>query len=116
MKRAIAMVSLALLAGRAGAQERIAPEVAQKFARLFVEQAAKLDDLQLKLQPDPDKACGLKKDDVGALIIPDKRLSAQALQKAGKEAIPVGQLWVRQLTAVVNDQPVANDRLRIVTI
>jgi hypothetical protein len=116
MKGVVAIVALLVVAGLVRAQERIPSEVAQKFARLFVEQTAKLDAPQLKVEPDAERPYGLKKDEMGALFIPDKRLSAEALQKAGKEVLPVGQLWVRGLTAVVNDQPVANDKLRIVTI
>ena len=115
MKGTAALV-LAALAGLAAAQERIEPQEAQKFAKLFVEHAAKVGDLQLKLEPDADKPYGLKAGQVGAVVIPDKRLSQEALQKVGKDVTPVGQLWVRNMTAVAKDQPVGNDRLRIVTV
>ena len=116
MRGMAALVGLALLAGLATAQERIDPEEAQKFAKIFVEHAAKVGDLQLKLEPNADKPYGLRAGQVGTVVIPDKRLSEEAIQKAGKEVTPVGQLWVRNMTAVVKDQPVGNDRLRIVTV
>src|SRR5258708_524822 len=115
MKNVVAIGVAALLGSVVAAQERIAPEEAQKFARLFVEKTAKIADAQVKLEPDADKPFGLKKDDVGVMVIPAKGLTDEALQKAGKDVTPVGQLWVRNLTMVHKDQPVPNDKLRVVT-
>jgi hypothetical protein len=33
-----------------------------------------------------------------------------------KDVVPVGQLWLRKWTLVVNGKPVANDKLRIITV
>jgi hypothetical protein len=116
MKHMLIVAGWLLAAGLAPAQERIAPEDAQKFARLFIDQAAKQTDLQLKLEPDPERAFGLKKDNVGALIIPDKRLTADLLHKAGQDVVPVAQFWVRHLTVVAKDQAVPSDKLRVVAV
>src|SRR5262249_27198614 len=110
MRAVIAVVCLAAMAGVVCAQERIAPDEATKIAKLFVEQAAKLEKLQLKLDADADKPFGLKKDDVGAMVLPDKKLSVDALQKLDKEVLPVAHLWFRKLTPLDNGQAVANER------
>ncbi len=98
------------------AQERIEPEQARKFARLFVEQSAKVPHLQLKIDADPDQPFGLKDEDMGAMVIPQKKLAAGDLTKAGNAIVPLGQLWLRNLTLVVKDEALPNDKLRIVTI
>ena len=36
--------------------------------------------------------------------------------KAGKEVVPVGQLWLVKLSPAVKDATTANDKLRLVTI
>jgi hypothetical protein len=105
-----------MLAGVAGAQERLPLENAQRFAKLFVEQAAKLTDAQVKTDVDAEKPCCITKGEPGAMIIPDKNLSADALAKAGKDVTPLGQLWMRKLTPVVDGKPVPGDKLRIVTV
>jgi hypothetical protein len=107
---------MALAVGFLGAQERIPPETAQKYARHMVEHAAKQQNLQLKVDADPERPFGLKHEEVGAMVIPDKKLSEDALKNAGRDTLPVAQLWVRKLTLVVKDQPLPNDRLRIVTV
>jgi hypothetical protein len=50
------------------------------------------------------------------MVIPDKKLSKEALRKAGKEVIPVGQLWLRKWTVVAGGKPVPDDKLRILTV
>jgi hypothetical protein len=117
MQRVVVVaIGLAVLAGAAAAQERIPAEEAQRIAQLLTAAAAKETDLPVTTAVDAAKPFGLKKDDAGAMVLPDQKLSAEALQKGGKEPIPVGHLWVRKLTVVVKDQPVANDRLRILTV
>lgn len=116
MKRLVALVGLVLMVGVALAQERIAPEAAQGYARILVQATSQTANLPLQVQPDADKPYGLKTGDEGALVIPAKALTEEALQKAGKEVIPLAQLWVRNLTLVVKDQLVPNDKLSVVKV
>ena len=50
------------------------------------------------------------------MVVPDKRLSKDKLAKAGKDVVPVGQVWLRKWTVVAGGKPVAEDKLRVVTI
>ncbi len=115
MKQLMAL-AVVLVAGVTLAQERIAPEDARRYAQLFVETAAKTTNLPLLVKADADKPFGLKKDDVGVMIIPSSSLTEEALQNAGKEVTPLGQLWARSLTLVVKDQLVSNDKLQVVKV
>src|SRR5262245_15296832 len=73
----------------------IAPlEEAQKGAKLVTEAAGTISDAQVKVDTDLDKPIALKVGSVGIMAIPDKKLSTEALAKADKEILPVGQLWM----------------------
>lgn len=116
MRRMVAMIVLVQMVGVALAQERIAPEAAQNYARILVQASAQTANQPLQVQPDADKPYGLKAGDEGALVIPAKSLTEEALQKAGKEVIPLAQLWVRNLTLVIKEQLVPNDKLSVVKV
>jgi hypothetical protein len=116
MKHLLALAAIVLTSSVAVAQERINPDEAERFARLFVTHTAKLDNLQVKADVDPARPYGIKKDDIGALVIPDKRLTEKTLQEVGAEVVPIGHLWMRNLSIVVGNQPAPTDRLRVVTV
>src|SRR5262249_5678593 len=116
MKTAMAGVLVLAFAGLASAQDQIPTEQAQKAARLVTEEAGKIKDLQIKTEVDVDKPSGVRAGGHAALIIPDKKLSEEAVKKAGKEGAPVGQLWLLKLAPVVKDKVAATDKLRLVTI
>jgi hypothetical protein len=117
MKHMLTVAGLLVAANCLWAQERIEPEQARKYARLFVEKSAKEPNLQLKMDADPERPFGIKDGELGAMVIPDKNLSPEAMSKSSKEVVvPLGQLWVRNLTIVVKDQALPNDKLRIVTV
>jgi hypothetical protein len=116
MKRVVAGLFVVLLAGVGAAQERIPDEEARKYSMLLVGLTAKVPDLQLQLEPDAAKPHGMKHENVGAMVIPAKSLSEKAVQNAGKDVIPLGQFWLRNLTVLFKDQPVASEKLRMVKV
>lgn len=116
MIRLVPLFAISCLTSFALAQERIPAEDAQKIARILIENAGKLADAQLKTDPDPDKAFGLRKGEHGAMVLPDKKLSADAFSKAGKDPTPAGQFWFRNVTLVVDGKPAASNQLRVVTV
>src|SRR5262249_38206564 len=104
MKKLIVPLALLLLAGPVPAQERIPDEEARNIARELIE-AAKKVKAPVATQVDVDKPYGKHKDEYGAMVLPDKRLSAERLAKAGKdETGPIGQFGVRGLGPVVDGQ------------
>jgi hypothetical protein len=116
MRRLPASLCLFLLGSLVVAQDRLPQDEARRYARPCAEQAATLTDAQLSMSVDPEKPCALRGEGGGAMIIPDKKLSEEALRKAGEEVIPVGQLWLRKWTVVVGGKAVPDDRLRILTV
>ena len=49
-----------------------------------------------------------------AWCLPETKLSAEVFSKAGKEAAPVGQLWLLKLVPLTDGQPVPASKLRMV--
>src|SRR5262245_38604433 len=94
---------------------RLSQEEARGFAKTCVDQTH-LDDPQIKIDTDIDRPCAVRGEGGGAMVIPDKSLSKDALQKLGQQIMPIGQLWLRKWTTVVNDKATPSDKLRILTI
>lgn len=96
------------------AQERIPQDQAVKYGGFMKDATAKLADLPVKTDPDPEKAFGMKKDDLGALVMPDRQLTAERLSAATIKVMPLGQLWTRNITICTSGTPLPNDKIRIV--
>lgn len=109
-------VSFMLLLAVASGQDRLPREDAQRYAKVCVEQLGSLGDAQIETAVDPEKAVGVKGEGGGAMAIPDKKLSTEKLGQVGRDVVPVGQLWLRKWTVVVDGKPVRPDRLRVVTL
>jgi hypothetical protein len=110
---------LALVAGAAAADSpnRIPQDEAKAYAKLCAERAAAvLTDAQIGVDVDPDKPCAERGEGGGAMVVPDRKLTEKVLAGADKDIVPVGQLWLRKWTLVVNGKPVTNDKLRIITV
>jgi hypothetical protein len=105
-----------LLAHGAAAQETIALDEAQKIAAKLAAVPTASSDLPFAVEIDAEKPVGIKGDDAGLIILPDKRLSADALANAGKTITPVAQLWTYKVNFVTNGVSVENSRLRTLTI
>lgn len=97
-------------------QERIPTDHAQQIAKLLQDHAAKQANLPIQADVDNDKPYGVRHEEFGALAIPDKKLSADAIAKADKDVVPVGHFWMRKLTPIVNGSPASGDKLRNVSI
>jgi hypothetical protein len=111
-----AVVCVAVLAGLVAGQDRLSPEEARRYAKVCVEQLGSPGDAQIATDVDPEKAVAVRGEGGGAMAVPDKNLSKEKLAKAGKDVVPVGQLWLRKWTVVAGGKAVADDQLRVVTV
>jgi hypothetical protein len=100
----------------ASAQERVPTEQAQQIAKVLTQAAEKQADLPLKLEPDTDKPFAVRQEQFGAMAIPAKGLSADAIAKAEKEVVPIGQFWMRSLIPTIDGAPAAASKVRSITI
>lgn len=96
--------------------EKVPPDQVQKIATKIIEQLGDLADAQIKVDPDPDQGDALKAGEVGLLVLPDKKLTAEMISKAGEQIVPVGQLYLKQIAPAKGGKATPNGLLRIVTI
>jgi len=105
-----------LLTHAAIAQEAIDLEEAQKIALKLVSAATASADQPFNVEADPDKPVGFKGADAGLIIVPDKRLTAEAMANAGKTLTPVAQLWTYKITLSSGGQSVDSGKTRTITV
>ena len=54
--------------------------------------------------------------DYGAMVLPEAKLTEQAIAKAGEHVVSVGQLWLYRLTPTRNGVAVPGSQLRTVNV
>jgi hypothetical protein len=108
-------VTLALMVPSAKAQDRVADEEARNIAKILVEAAGKVQ-APFKMEVDAAKPFAVRRDDKGALLLPAKGLNADALEKAGSEIVPLGQVWMRNIAPVADNKLVSRKQLQNITI
>src|SRR5260370_1087000 len=92
---------------RAQEPQRIEDDKAKEAAKLLVDAIAKLT-LPVKTSLDGKSGTGLHAGKAGAFLVPDTKLTADALKKHEKGVLPLGVLFVTDsLTLVSGDKPVA---------
>jgi hypothetical protein len=108
---------LPLLATLASADpNRLSDDDAKAYAKPCAEYAAGLDDHPIATEVDADKPCAVRGEGGGAMVIPQKGLGEAALNKAGKDVVSLGQLWLRKWTLVVRGKALPAEKLRILRV
>lgn len=115
MKKLLLLTTLCT-ALAAQAQEKVPAEEIQKIARRVLEQFSAPSDAQIKVAPDADHGDAIRAGEVGMLVLPDKSLTAAALEKAGADIVPIGQIYFRGIAPAKDGKVTPNDKLRILTI
>lgn len=95
------------------AQESVPLEEAQKIARKINEEAGAISDAALAIEPNLDAPQGIKGGEIGLIVVPDKKLSAEALGGAG--TTPIAQLWTLGLLVAKDGKAIPSSELRRVT-
>lgn len=102
--------------GFAAGQDRLSREDAERYARVCVEGFGQPGDAQITTHGDPARAVAVRGEGGGAMVVPDKDLTSDKLSKAGKDIVPIGQLWLRKWVPVVDGKPVPGSRNRVATL
>ena len=111
MKKLFTLLTLSCSLGVSTAQGPLSAEDLQKIAPRFAERAADQENPPFKSEVDAAKSVGMKVKEYGAVILPAKGLSKEALAKGDKQIVPVGQLWLKQLAPSVS-----REKLRVVSV
>jgi hypothetical protein len=116
MKRTL--IAAVLLTGLLGvqAQERLSREEALQYALFASSDLKAMLNTPIPTDPDTKRPVAVHDGDYGALVLPEAKLSADTFAKAGKEAKPVGQLWLRNLAPENEGERVDQSKLRTVHV
>src|SRR5215472_6116105 len=98
----------------ATAQEPVPRQECLKYA--FVASANLKEMLKTPIPTDPDvkRPVAARDGEYGAMVLPESKLTADVLAKAGKEVVPVGQLWLVKLAPLSDGRVVPASKLRVV--
>ncbi len=98
------------------AQEALPRADAVKFAGLLNFDLTKLADTPIPTDADTKRPFGMKAELRGGLVVPEAKLSPATFSGAGKDPVPVGQLWLAGLVPVKEGQAISKDQLKLVTV
>jgi hypothetical protein len=109
---------LVLLAGLAAAQaqQHVPREDALKAAFLLSADLKQMLGTPIPTDPDVKRPVAMREGERGAMVLPEAKLSPEALAKAGQEVVPVGQLWLRGATLQTDGQSPKPESLLPVTL
>jgi hypothetical protein len=100
----------------ADAQEPVPLDRAREFARALSESAAKLSPTPVQIDADVLNPFGIHAGEAGALVVPDRNLTAAALAEVGEKPLPVGELFLRNVLLTSNGTAVTGEKLQHITV
>jgi hypothetical protein len=116
MKKLLIITTLITTLASTHAQERSSREEALKYAFFISLNLKEMLNTPIATDPDVKRPVALKDGDYGGMSFPETKLSPDTFAKAGKEVVPVGQLWMRKLSPLVNGQVVPVGKLKMVHV
>ena len=116
MHRILTLASLLAGLGLLQAQERLSREESLKYAFLVTADLTQLVGTPLTTDPDVKRPVVVRDGEYGAMLLPESKLTAEQVAKAGKEPTAVGQLWLHKLAPLGDGQVVPEAKLRMVTV
>lgn len=113
MKRSLLALALLGTLSLASAQEKLSTDEALPYARAV---SKHLQGTPIATDVDTEQPVAVRDGEFGGMVLPQKNLKLEALTRAGETAVPIGQLWLKQLTPMHDGEAVAKDKLRLVTV
>ena len=99
----------------AQAQEALPRDEALKAAFQLCRDLPKMLDTPIPTDPDVKRPVGVHADKRGLMILPESKLSLDAVAKAGPDAVSIGQLWLLRIAPVVGGQPAKAEQMHMVS-
>lgn len=111
------LISSPARAGEGEGVKRIEDKKAEKLARLFDGALKKSDKAApIKVTADFKKGTGLNARNAAALVVPDAKLTTDAVKALDKGTVPLGVLYLHRITVVAADEPVTADQHRSIEV
>jgi hypothetical protein len=111
-----ALAALALASAVSLAQEVVPLDEAQRGARKVTDSLGTPSDAPFVTDVDVTKPQAIKAGKAGLLIIPDKKLTSEALGGISDSITPVGQLWMLNISLGKNGEPAPNEKIRFLNV
>ncbi len=100
----------------ASAQDRVSEETAVRYAKLAGADTQQLQGTPIPTSVDLTQPVAMQDGEFGGMVLPQAKLTAEALAKADDKVLPIGQLWLLKLTPMSGGEKVSADKLRLATI
>ncbi len=98
------------------AQEQLSRQEALKYAFILSGDLPAMLQTPIPTDPDVKRPVAVRDGEYGGMVLPESKLNAEVFAKAGKQAVPVGQLWLLKLAPMKDGQPVPASKLRTVEV
>jgi len=116
MKRTSIAVALLVTLQLVSAQEKVTREEALGYAKAACADTKQLAGTPIPTDVDTQQPVAIREGEYGSMVLPQKRLKAEAIAEASETPLPVGQLWLHNLTPMKDDRAISEEKLRIATV
>ena len=116
MKHTLLTLTLLSTLALASAQEKLSREENLRYAFVFASDLKQLQATPIPTDVDLKQPVAIRDGDFGGMVLPEAKLNADAIAKAGEKVVPVGQLWLRKLTPMQDGEAVGASKLRMATL
>ncbi len=97
------------------AQERLARPECLKYAFFLSLDLKEMLGTPIPTDPDPKRPVALRLGERGALLLPECKLTEQAVKSPGG-IVAVGQLWLVKIAPLADGQPIPSSKLKLVDV
>jgi hypothetical protein len=116
IKLPLIILTLGTALNRLPAQEQLPREQALKYAFAVSVNLEQLQGTPIATDVDVKRPVVLRDGEYGGMFLPEAKLTAEAIAKAGEKVIPIGQLWLHKLTPMRDGQGIAAEKLRMAKV
>src|ERR1035441_4932136 len=116
MKNTLLALTLLSTLALASAQEKLSREETLRYAFVVAGDLKQLQATPIPTDVDIKQPVAVRDGDFGGMVLPEAKLNAEAIAKAGEKVVPVGQVWLLKLTPMQDGDAVGASKLRMVTL
>jgi hypothetical protein len=116
MKHTLLTLTLLSTLALASAQEKLSREETLRYAFIVAGDLKQLQATPIPTDVDIKQPVAVRDGDFGGMVLPEAKLNAEAIAKAGEKVVPVGQIWLLKLTPMQDGDAVGASKLRMVTL
>jgi hypothetical protein len=116
MKPTILTIALLATLQWVSAQEKLSREESLKYAFLVAADLKQLQETPIPTDVDVKRPVAIQDGEFGGMVLPEAKLSSEAIAKAADKVVPVGQLWLLKLTPMRDGEAIASSKLRLITL